>query len=481
MGTGDEWSVVTLAPAVLTLLIAVLAHVGGLSGVAAAASVPPWLTVLTGGVLVGASFLFNSLLTDHEGIRAVNGLQAVAPANDAVRRGFVALLRLAGVAVLALVLLSSVLGPATPTLNFAILVVWAGWWAGYAMSTYLVGNSWPAVNPWRTLAALLPASADRTYPERYGAWPSVAGLLALVWVEVVSPLGSNAPALGALVAAYTLVTLAGAGLYGADRWFGTVDPIARVFRLYGRVAPIQRSDDGLRLRLPGTELTEQSPAAEPEPSAHEPESPSREPGSTAFVVALLWVTTFDGLVATPVWNSFARAVLGAVPVAGAAHHAVVLLVYLLALVAGFGVFLGVYRLAAERSRATVGSFLAPATIERWFAPALLPIAAGYHLAHFLGYFLSLSPALFGVLAHPLGGVEAAYVFVLPAWFGTLQLALVVLGHLLAVWVAHSLAMELFPGVLAPIRSQYPFVVVMMVYTMTSAFVVSQPFTTPAYL
>jgi hypothetical protein len=458
---------VTLAPAVLTLLLAVLAHVGGLSDVAGAASVPSWLTVLTGGVLVGASFLFNSLLTDHEGIRAVNGLQALLPTSDGVRRVVVTILRFAGVAVLALVLAGSVLGDARPEANFAILVVWAGWWAGYAMSTYLVGNSWPSVNPWRTLASLLPASADRAYPERYGAWPSVVGLLALVWVEVVSPLASNAPALGALVAAYTLLTLAGAKRYGADQWFGTVDPISRVFRLYGRVAPVQRTEDGLRFRLPGTELTEHSP--------------TKEPGSTAFVVALLWVTTFDGLVTTPVWNSAARAVLGAVPLAGAAHATVVLLFYLLALVAGFGVFLGVYRVAAARSRATVESFLTPTTIERWFVPALLPIAAGYHLAHFLGYFLSLSPSLAAVLVHPLGGVGAPLVAVLPAWFGTLQLAFVVLGHLLAVWVAHSLAMELFPGVLDPIRSQYPFVVVMMVYTMTSAFVVTQPFTTPAYL
>ena len=464
---------------VVDALRAVLAHVGGLSGAAGAASVPSWLTVLTGGVLVGASFLFNSLLTDHEGIRGVNGAQAAAPTNDAVRRAFVALLRVAGVAVLALVLAASVFGDARPTANFAILVVWAGWWAGYAMTTYLVGNSWPAVNPWRTLASLLPASVDRQYPKRYGAWPSVAGLLALVWVEVVSPLGSNAAALGALVAVYTVVTLVGAWLYGADRWFSTVDPIARVFRLYGRVAPIQRGENGLRFRLPGTELTEQS-LTDGSPSSESNTSAS-EPGATAFVVALLWVTTFDGLVATPAWNSFARTVLGTVPVAGVAHRAAVLSFYLLALVAGFAVFLGVYRLAAERSRATVGSFLAPTAIERWFAPALLPIAAGYHLAHFLGYFLSLSPALLAVLAHPLGGVGVPYVAVLPAWFGTLQLAFVVLGHLLAVWVAHSLAMELFPGVLDPIRSQYPFVVVMMVYTMTSAFVIGQPFTAPAFL
>ncbi|MXR20472.1 hypothetical protein [Halobacterium bonnevillei] len=169
-----------------------LAHVGGLSDAVTATGVPSWLTVLTGGVLVGASFLFNSLLTDHEAIRAVNAWRAHLPAPATVYRAGATALSAVGVAVLALVLAASVLGPAEPTRNFAILVVWVGWWAGYAMSTYVVGNSWSAVNPWRTLARLLPTSGHRDVPESYGAWPSVVGLVVLVWVEVVSPLAADA-------------------------------------------------------------------------------------------------------------------------------------------------------------------------------------------------------------------------------------------------------------------------------------------------
>jgi hypothetical protein len=453
--------------AVLEAVRTLLAHVGGLSRAAANAAVPSWLTVVTGGALVGGSFLFNSLLTDHEAIRAVNGWRARLPTTATVRRVVIGVLRIAGVAVLGLVLVTSVVGPRDPSSNFAILVVWAGWWAGYAMSTYLVGNTWPAVNPWRTLARWLPTGESRSFPERLGAWPSVVGLLGLVWVEVVSPLAAEPTALGALVLGYTLLTLAGASRYGTETWFETVDPVSQVFRLYGRVAPLQFRDGGVEVRLPGTALTEG-------------EAP-RESGSTAFVVALLWVTTFDGLVATPIWSDVAHATIGAVELTGLAQTALVLGFYLLALLAGFAVFLGGYRLAAARARQSAGSYLAPDTIERWLVPSLLPIAAGYHLAHFLGYFLSLSPALGAVLAHPLGGVGVARVAVLPAWFGTLQLTFVVLGHLLAVWIAHALAMDLFPGVLRPIRSQYPFVVVMMVYTMTSAVVIGQPFTEPAFL
>jgi type IV secretory pathway TrbD component len=441
------------------------AHAGSLGGATTTATVPTWLTVLTGGVVVGASFLFTTLLTDHEAMRAVNWWRAGLPDVGGHRavRGV-----LGGVAVvgLALVVVTGFTGPSEPTRNFALLVVWAGWWAGYTMSTYLLGNTWPALNPWRALAgagrraldALGDGADTADIPDRYGVWPAVAGLLALVYLEVVSPIGERPTVLAAVVAGYSLVTVAGALRYG-DVWFGRVDPVSRVFAAYGRVAPLQRDENGISLRLPGMALTD-----EPVPD---------RPGEAAFVVALLWVTTYDGLVATPTWE---RAVGPVVAVGVPA-----LAVYALALVAGFGLFLWVYRVAARRMRERAESYVTAAEMERWFAPALLPIAAGYHVAHFLGYFLSLAPALGAVAASPLAPPAGTVALVLPDWFSTFRLGCVLAGHVLAVWVAHSLAFELFPGVLAAIRSQFPSVVVMIFYTMTSLWVITQPYAPPPFV
>jgi hypothetical protein len=156
------------------------------------------------------------------------------------------------------------------------------------------------------------------------------------------------------------------------------------------------------------------------------------------------------------------------------------LVYPVALAAGFGVFLGVYALASREVRRTGDALVPPRTVAVRFAASLLPIAAAYHLAHYLGYFLSFLPTLVAVAADPLspGALPA---LVLPPWFGGLQLALVVLGHLLAVWVAHAVAFDLFTGRLQPIRSQYPYVVVMVLYTMTSMWVLAQPYSPPPYV
>ncbi|WP_018258745.1 hypothetical protein [Halomicrobium katesii] len=412
-------------------------------------TIPTWLFLSTGGAAVGASFLLASFVTDRELIDAIHDWRrAVAvPA----RRAAVASLRVLGIAGVVLVVVVGYLGPTDASSNAAILLVWVGWWAGLSMSAYLVGNSWPALNPWRTVAELVP-SLDLRYPDRFGAWPSVVGLLALVYLEVVSPLAENASLLATTVLAYSAVTLAGAVAFGPSTWFGQVDPPARVFRYYGRVAPLSSDGDGLTLRLPGMALSERRLVD------------GRD--EVAFVLALLWVTTFDGFVSTPAWRGLAGPFVGlGIPPLG---------VYLLALLLGFGLFWSLYLLAARLSRSTAETFLTPAALAARFAPPLLAIVAGYHFAHYLDYFLGLAPSLLQTLAAPLTARSTVLVLSIPGWFGGVAMASIIVGHLLAIWVAHAAAYDLFPGRLQAIRSQYPFIAVMVVYTMTSLWVISQP-------
>ncbi|WP_238392261.1 hypothetical protein [Halorussus amylolyticus] len=432
-----------------------LAHGGSLRAASGSLSIPTWLFLLTGGGVVGASFLLASFVTDRAFIRAAHDWRRVASVS---LDRLVGATRIASVIALVGVVAIGFGGPTDPLRNAAVLVVWVGWWAGYVATVYLLGNSWPAVNPWRAIAEWLP-SLDREYPERFGVWPSVVGLLALVWLEVVSPLADEPGLLASVVAGYSVATLAGAFVYGPDAWFTRVDPVSRVFRYYGRVAPVHRTDSGFELRPPGAALTEPRLAD------------GRD--EVAFVVALLWVTTYDGFVGTPLWREFALGVVGlGVPS---------VVVYPAAMLVGFGLFLGAYRLAARYSRTTADTYLTPEAIGRRFAPSLLPIAAGYHLAHFLGYFISLSPALFAALADPVSPPLNPLLIVLPGWFGSLAVAFVLLGHLLAVWVAHATAYEVFPGRLQAVRSQYPFVVVMVLYTMTSLWIVAAPDATPPFV
>jgi len=449
-------SVLTLALALSGWTGVAAAHTGGLGGATRdPIAVPTWLFLLTGGGVVGVSFLLASFVTDRRLVAAVHDWGRFLPGPSRVLR---ILALIAAVAVLAVTVAVGYVGPVTGVRNLAVLVVWVTWWGGYVASVYLLGDTWPTLSPFRALAEL-PPSLDRPYPDRLGAWPSVGGLLLLVWIEVVTPLADDPRLLATVLVAYTAVTVAGAVVFGVDPWFDNVDPLSRAFRLYGRLAPIGVEEGRLRLRLPGGAL---------------PDTVLDGRDDVVFVVTLLFVTTYDGVVATGPWAGGARAAVGAgIPS---------LVVYLGAYLGGATLFYLAYRVSARVGRRRAETFLSTDYLARRFAPALLPIAAGYHLAHNLGSVLALAPTLAAVGAAPLSPpASPPQLAGLPSWFGGLELAFVLLGHLLAVWVAHATAYDCFPSRLQAVRSQYAITAVMVGYTMLSLWIVTEPYVAPPFI
>jgi hypothetical protein len=434
-----------------------VAHGGSLRGASGESlAIPTWLFLSTGGAVVGASFLLASFVTDRQFVASVHGWRRALPAP---RRLLAWVGRTLGVTAFAVLVFAGFLGPTEPLRNAAIVLVWVAWWAGLVMATYLVGNAWPALDPFRTLTRPLAWVTDgaRDLDADRAAWASTAFLLALVWVEVVSPLADAPRLLATAALGYLALAVVGVLAVGHDTWFEEVDPVARLFRAYGTVAPVERTEDGLSLRVPAARLTERVVETR---------------GGVAFVVAVLWGTTYDGLVGTPTWATVARAVVNlGIPPA---------VLYPAALLLGFLAFHRLYWWAARTARETAPTYTDAATLAVRFAPSLLAIAAGYHLAHYLVYFLGLSPSLVGAVLAPLDPPTAMRL-VLPAWLSGVGVAAVLLGHLLAIWVAHGTAFDELPGRLQAIRSQYALTAVMVFYTMSSLWIVSQPAGSPPFL
>jgi len=454
------WAGFGLVATIGTLLVAsetVLAHAAGLRDAGASTvDVPTWLFLTTGGGAVGASFLLSSFVTDRVFIQSIHEWGGVLPSPGRI----VAVIgRLTGVSLLLLTVYVGYAGPPTGFRNFAVVFVWVVWWGGYVASTYLIGNTWPTLNPFRTLADLLP-TVGRPYPDRLGIWPSVVGLLTLIWIEVVTPLADDPRLLASMLLGYTAVTVSGAVVFGSETWFGNVDPISRAFSFFGRFGPFERTADGISFRLPGMALSD-------------PEFVSGR-DEIAFIVCLLYVTTFDGFVATWLWETFAVAVVGVgLPP---------LLVYFVAYVAGFGLFLGAFWWAMGLARRYGETYITREELGRRFAPSLLAIAVGYHLAHNLAFVLSLLPAVIVVGAAPLSPPQQPPVLAgLPGWVSGVEMALVLAGHVVAVWVAHAAAYELLPGRLEAIKSQYGITLVMVGYTMISLWIVTTPSVVPPFL
>ncbi|MFB6195574.1 MAG: hypothetical protein ABEI80_05345 [Haloplanus sp.] len=428
-------------------------------------AVPRWLYLATGGATIGASALLATFVTDRALVRTLHGWSraGLTVTDRWAPLGWIT--RAAGVATLALAVYLGYTGPQLPAASPTVLVTFAGVRAGLPMLTYLGGNVWPLIDPWRTLASPLPTGV-RTYPDRARRWPAVVGLLTLVWVEVVFPVSTVPRVLATAILGYSAVTLAGAVVFGSAAWFRNADPLAVLFRLFGAVAPVQRRDGALRVGLPGRALVEDAPIT--------------DASDVAFVVALIWELTFSGFITTDVGAATVRSLVALLPrVAGVEPLAIA--VYTALFVCGYAVFVGAYWYASVLSRRYTGTYLTVRTIAVRFAPPLLAIAAGYHLAHYAGLFVTLSPALLGAVLSPLSPPANPLVLSPPAWFDGLSIGFVLVGHLLAIGVAHAVAYDLFSSRLTAIRSQYPFVAVMIGYTVVSLWILSLPGAIPPYL
>ena len=62
----------------------------------------------------------------------------------------------------------------------------------------------------------------------------------------------------------------------------------------------------------------------------------------------------------------------------------------------------------------------------------------------------------------------------PNFYWLLSVIAIVVGHIIAVFVAHSSALSMLPRRRNALRSQYPMLVLMVGYTVASLWIITQP-------
>jgi polyferredoxin len=422
-------------------------------------------------------------------------------------RDGIGLLSIAG---LALILLASILGSQNPTLNLAPTAVWVFWWVGLAYVSALVGNVWAVLNPWSAAFGWVerwqkPDPDDgvpamyRRYPAWLGTWPGCILFLAFAWAELVFP-GRALPAnLGLMIVVYSLVAFAGMGLFGRAAWLRHGDPFALAFGVLARFSPTEvrvtapavcrqcpvvcRDRDGECIDC--YDCFARAPAGARELNLRPFASgllrnETISASMAAFVVLLLATVTFDGFTATPAWAEVESALYAALPELGGARLMVVGTLGLLAFPALFYV---VYRLFSGWIATMAGGRIGVRDVGTAFVLSLVPIAIGYHLAHYFTYLLIQGQLAIGLVSDPFGfgwnlfgtagwRPDIAIVGARFAWYTAVTA--IVVGHIVAVWVAHVIALQRFDGRDAAVRSQYPMLVLMVGYTMLSLWIVAQP-------
>ncbi|TPL79463.1 hypothetical protein FJ941_20190 [Mesorhizobium sp. B2-3-13] len=427
---------------------------------------PTGYYLIGGAFAVAASFLVLALLPpDTLGLLWRRRLPLFAFGDST--RATISLISFAGFAIF---IAAGLLGSRDPLSNPLPLVIWTLLWAGLTLLQGVLGDLWSWLNPWCGPWRLLSRgrSDDAQLPQWLGCWPAVILFFAFAWFELVYPSPDDPARLAWAAGLYWLFTLLAMRVFGFDKWSRSGEFLGVFFSMVARFAPVERGDKGrLALCWPGARLL----TAEPLPAS-----------GIAFLLLALSSVSFDGLSKTFFWlGLFGINPLefpGRTAVIGSGSFGLVLAFVLLAGVFLVAVILGQCLAGGDRSLAQAAGLLV------W---SIVPIALAYHVAHYLTVLLvdgqyalaSLSDPfalrwnLFGtadmqVEAGVVAGAASAW------WLWNVQAGAIILGHVLAVLVAHGLAWRLHPQPARAALSQFPLTVLMIAYTIFGLWLLATP-------
>ncbi|MBR0784818.1 hypothetical protein [Bradyrhizobium iriomotense] len=388
-------------------------------------------------------------------------------------------LKLTALVLFAAMLAAGFFGDQNPYRNLAPTLVWIIAWVGLAYVSAFVGNIWPLINPWRTVFDGVEAAyryicgrnlaLGKPYPHALGLWPAVLLLLAFSWTELVYPTPAVPSHLATFALVYSVLTWTGMFLFGSETWLRHGELFTVVFDAFARFAPTDirtaQPKPQFLLRRFGAGLTSREQIS---------------PSMMAFVLLLLSSVLYDGLIATPEWSvaeSAAIARLSDIAELGPVALRSVGLV-------GFWLlFLSAYWMVSIIMSAVTKWRLSPRQIAQGFALTLIPIALGYHLAHYLVYLLVQGQYIVPLLSDPFGygwnlfGTASyrpniAIVGARFAWYTAV--VAVLLGHIAAVYLAHVQAMQTFATHKLALASQIPLTALMVAYTFVSLSILAEP-------
>ena len=381
-------------------------------------------------------------------------------------------------AVLVVLVVAGLEGSRDPLANPLPLSVWTLMWVGLTFAHAVLGYLWPFLNPWtafaRVVRRMLGMAGDDdkgmlAWPEALGAWPAVAVLLLFAWFELVYPAPQDPAILAFAVAGYSVFTVTGMVLFGNQAWERNVEIFSRFFRIVSWIAPLRTVEEGgarrLAVTIPGARLlgVDSLPAA-----------------GVVFVVVALATVSFDGLSRTFWWLDL----VGENPLEHPGRTALVGR-NTLGLAGAAAALLAAYAVTAAAGAWWSGS-AASVTLRR-FVVSIVPIAFGYHFAHYLPSFLVDAQYALKALSDPLNlgwnllgtrdlHVTASFLThhasVELIWYA--QTAAIVAAHVAAVVVLHGLAGESRDGRMVTIRSEIPLTLLMIGYTLFGLWLLSTP-------
>jgi hypothetical protein len=382
-----------------------------------------------------------------------------------------------GVLCLLIVVVAGFFGSGVAFSNPAEYVVWIYFWAITVIVSGLVGNLWYLLNPWAAIYDLV----TRFVPVRpvwrlpnVGWWPAVVAYFAFACLELTSGMASRPQIVALAAVSYTVITLAGMFLFGRRAWLEHCEAFTVLFGIVARFGPVEaeRAEGGeirrVYLRPWGVGLLR------PFESGWD---------RVVFVILMLSTLAFDGITSTPAWQDFTIVLepwwepfgpwgFFVERTFGLVLLTVTFLLVFIAVMEGV-IYLGQGKVDV---RATVTGF----------ALTLVPIALVYNAAHNYTYMMVYAQYAFPLLNDPLqkgwhlwpaiASFKPSFALAQASTVWYAQIVLIVLGHVVAVLLSHLRATAVFKTAQQALLSQYPMLLLMVMYTFTSLWILAQPVT-----
>jgi len=381
------------------------------------------------------------------------------------------LISLIGLAMWAALVMVGFIGARDPLANPLPLTVWTLLWVGLTVACALFGNLWSILNPWSGLVRLIETDKPPLrLPDGVGYAPALIGLLAFGWFEIVDLAPDDPARLASAVAVYWLITLLAMLAFGERAWLERGEFLHVFFGFIGRLAPLRFTrGQGVRITLsfPGAGLI------------HSPPPPL---SGALFVLVALATVSFDGTSETWWW----LAQLGINPLEFPGRSAVVeantnglfLASALLSSVFILSLMLGLWLTKTPPS-------LYKAICR--LALSIIPISLAYHFAHYLVAFLVNGQYALATATDPLASgadiLGLGQFYVTTSFLNTqetvstiwqVQSGAIIIGHVIAVCVAHRMALDLWRDPHRAAIGQIPIALLMVAYTFFGLWLLAQP-------
>jgi hypothetical protein len=410
--------------------------------------------------------------------------QSDKPAQVHLSKQLVNAVAWASVGCLLLTVVTALRGTQNILTNPGMTLFWIVFSLGMTYATVLVGDIYALVNPWRKLCDWVEhfdSGAFRgqmRYPGWLAYYPALALYMVFIWIELFGEIQPRT--LSALLLGYTALNLIAAWLFGKENWFRYGEFFSVFFRLIGMMAPLEYvpavSADGsylMRLRKPFIGLLD----------AH-----ADHISLLLFVVFMLSSTAFDGVHLTRPWVTlFWKDIYPLLAAVFDRPYFFFLDLYYawqwtMLILLPF-VYLAVYLALLWLAKQVSHSSMPLRALALRFAFTLIPIAFVYNMTHYYGELISQGVQIVRMVSDPfnlgwnLFGTAGLFLNPITLDAGTVwhtQVALILFGHIVSVYLAHVEALKVFPNRRHAALSQAPMLVLMVLLTTVGLWILSLP-------